>query len=126
MNELGAFIKEQREKNGKSLRTMAKDIGISSSYLSDIETGNRPILTSDKSTDLVKMLSNYFNLSEEEHAKLINLGEIDLNQRGKLSNEIKDYMNSAPMASIALRTAKKADFDDKDWENFINQINNKK
>ena len=41
-DRIGQLIRERRKKAGMSLRSMAKWMGISAPYLSDLEIGNRP------------------------------------------------------------------------------------
>lgn len=41
MRRNGLFAREIREKTGKSLRSVAKAMGISAMFLSDLERGNR-------------------------------------------------------------------------------------
>lgn len=42
---LGSMMREEREKAGISLREMARRLGISAPYLSDLERGNRGFRT---------------------------------------------------------------------------------
>ena len=39
--EIAADLRRERERNGVTLRAMAKQLGISAAYLSDIELGRR-------------------------------------------------------------------------------------
>ena len=53
MGEFGKYISNKRKEKGISLRTMAKDLDISISYLSDLEQGNKmpPNSSKDKYKD---------------------------------------------------------------------------
>ena len=39
----GAWVRKRREKQGETLRSLARRLDISASYLSDIERGNRTL-----------------------------------------------------------------------------------
>lgn len=52
----GELIKKLRMDAGKSCREVAEGLGVSISYLSDVENGRRPPLTSVRCRKLVKVL----------------------------------------------------------------------
>lgn len=55
---LGEFLKEERKKKGLSLQEFATILGISSSYLYRIETGDRK----NPSAMVINILAKYFNV----------------------------------------------------------------
>jgi transcriptional regulator with XRE-family HTH domain len=60
VQELGSFIREQRERSALSLRKLAARAGISNPYLSQIERGlRRP------SADILKSLAKALSISAE-------------------------------------------------------------
>ena len=58
--ELGAFIREQRERSAMSLRKLAERAGISNPYLSQIERGLR-----QPSAEILKSISRALSISAE-------------------------------------------------------------
>ena len=61
MTPFGTMLRQERKEKGLMLATMAKDLGISSPYLSQIETGAKPIKES-----FVNRVIAYFELSQSE------------------------------------------------------------
>jgi transcriptional regulator with XRE-family HTH domain len=60
VEEIGAFIREQRERSALSLRKLAERAGISNPYLSQIERGLRK-----PSADILKSLARALSISAE-------------------------------------------------------------
>lgn len=57
--EFGERLKEEREKMGLSIRELAKEVGVSANYLSELERGMKS--PSDK---MVRDLADYFKVDE--------------------------------------------------------------
>lgn len=60
LEDLGIFIRQQRERARISLRTLAKLAGVSNPYLSQIERGLRK-----PSADILKQIANALKISAE-------------------------------------------------------------
>lgn len=125
MGEFGKFLKEKRIERNISVREMAKFLGISISYISELETGNKlpPNSSKEKYGDLIEKIISYLNLSDNEAKRLHDLADSELGSKGYLSNDIADYINKVPEAMVALRKAKDANLSDKQWSDIINNIN---
>ena len=125
MGEFGTFISSKRKERGVSLRTMASDLNISISYLSDLEQGNKmpPNSLNEKYKDLILDIINYLKLNEDEKEKCLNFADNDLIKKGHISNDITDYMGQTPLASVALRKAKDLNYSDDDWKKIIDKLN---
>lgn len=68
MNEIGKFLRKLRiDRDGLSLRDMAKTMGISSSLLSSYETGRRPIADPE---EFISAAATALPMSEEEMTAL--------------------------------------------------------
>jgi predicted transcriptional regulator len=63
--EIGLLIREMRIKKKVSLRTMAKKLGISAPYLSDIELGNRSF-----SEQFIVKIKSFGQLIEKDMKKI--------------------------------------------------------
>ena len=116
----GAFIKQRREDLGISLRTLAKDLDVSSVYIFDIETGNKYAPSNEEF--LTKLFRNLnITPSEEEDLRIM----IKINRK----DGIDDYLIKQPLAKVALRLAENADVSDDEWKEFIfrlQQLNREK
>lgn len=124
MGDFGNYISKKRKEKEISLRTMAKDLNISVSYLSDLEQGNKlpPNSTKDNYKDLLMLIMDYLELSDEEKSKCQLFADNDLVKKGYVSNDITNYMGQTPLANVALRKAKDLNYSDDDWKKIIEEI----
>lgn len=113
--EFGTYVKERREKLGKTLRSFASEVGISPAYLSDIENGNRraPEKFLEKIAQALQIIA-----PDELHAFYDMAG---VSQGGQHA-DINSYMDDKPHARIAMRTAIDQDLSDADWQRLIELI----
>lgn len=127
MSEFGDYLKEKRIEKDVSLRKMSKDLDISVSYLSDIESGHKMVPNSkdEKYKNLLNSIVIYLGLNNEEKEKIINLADRDLIEKGHMSTDITDYIGENPLAGIALRKAKESNLTDDDWKEFIAHFSKK-
>jgi transcriptional regulator with XRE-family HTH domain len=88
---LGQRLRELRDKADLSLRELAKRIGISSPFLSDIELGRR-----FPSEEILEKLAHALNVSLEDLKKYDNREPIA---------DLKRLMDSDPKLGFAFRTA---------------------
>lgn len=124
MGDFGNYISKKRKEKEISLRTMAKDLNISVSYLSDLEQGNKlpPNSTKDNYKDLLMLIMDYLELSDEEKSNCQLFADNDLVKKGYVSNDITNYMGQTPLANVALRKAKDLNYSDDDWKKIIEEI----
>ena len=127
MSEFGKYLKEKRCEKGITTRTMAKDLKVSVSYISELESGTKlpPNSTRKEYGDLIQRIIDYLKLDNEEAAKMHSLADSELGSKGYLSNDMTDYVNKVPAAMAALRKAKDADISESQWYEFIKQLDKK-
>lgn len=127
MSGFSEYLREKRMEKNITLRKMAKDLGISVSYLSDIESGHKmaPNSKEDKYKNLIEDITVYLELNNSDKEKLVMLADRDLVEHGHISNDITSYMGVTPLASVALRKAKETNLTDEDWEMIIRNMDNK-
>ena len=118
----GLCIREKREMLNKSVRGLAKEIGMSAVYLSDIERGNRPAPTGliskrDYMADLVKALE----LTPEEETAFYSMAKVT----NSCLEQYKDYLARTPDARVALRLAGENNASLEIWREFIKLLNEK-
>lgn len=109
----GAFIKQRREELGISLRSLAKDLDVSSVYVFDIECGNK---YAPNNEEFLTKLFRKLNItpSEEEDLRIM----IRINRK----DGIDDYLMKQPLAKVALRMAEDANVSDDEWKEFISRL----
>ena len=108
--EFGEYIKEKRLEKGFSLSKFANNVGISPSYLSDIEKGRRNAPKKDK---LDKIAEELF-FSEEDLNKFYDLAGFSKNY---VANDLSSYVMENKDVRYFLRSAKNQE------DNILEDIN---
>jgi transcriptional regulator with XRE-family HTH domain len=98
---LGAFLREARARQGLTLRNVAARLGITPSYLSDIEN--------DRRTPALRVLENLARILQ------LDLDEL-LSRAGRLDEDTEDYLRRSPAALKLLRTVARLELDDSQLE----------
>ena len=120
----GDFIKQKRLNDPRelTLKDMSERLGISLSFLSDIENNRRKPFDQDK----IEIFAAELGLSDEDKAKLYDLAARD---RREVPSDIEDIMmydKIGDMARFALRQSNAGVIDEEDWKTFIRDIEKKK
>jgi len=120
----GDYIRKKRlsDPRGLTLSDMSKVLGISLSFLSDIEHRRRKPLDADK----IEIFADYLELSEEEKAWMYDLAG---RESGEVPSDIEDimmYEEIGSMARFALRESKAGYATEEDWKQFIRMIEERK
>lgn len=115
--DFGQFISEQKLKNSLQGQELAKKLGISLGYLSQLEHGKR--LCPD--VGLLKKMIEVFDLNMEEINVLYDLYS---EASGQLSPDIAEYIQSDDIIRKALRCARDSSATDEHWERFIEFLKN--
>ena len=113
----GAFIKSRRQADPRelTLRDVARFLGISISYLSDVEQGRRKPFDSAK----IEKFCIYLGLPDEDRSLMYDLAALET---GKVPSDIKDilmYTEIGDLAWHALRLSNAGVITEDDWREFI-------
>lgn len=95
----GQYIKNKRLEKGMSLRDLAGKIGISPSYMSDIEKGRRSAPNKEKIDKIAEILF----YSEEDIEMLYDLAGLSKNY---ISTDLSSYVMESKDVRYFLRTSK--------------------
>ncbi len=127
MGEFGDFIYNKRVELNYTLRAEADQLGISFAYLSDLENGNKlpPNSNKDEKKQLMSKLKDVLKLTDQEYEEMIGYADKELVDKGHLSNDMNEYMNKVPLATVALRRATNKNLSEEDWKNIIKEIDKK-
>ena len=106
MSKFGEFISNKRMKMGFSARKLAQLLDTSSSYLCDIEQGRKFPPFTDEKNEFYQGLIRYLGLTPEEISQMYKCVDEDLAQKGVISPDIVEYVNSSNESRIAFRTIK--------------------
>lgn len=115
MSAFGMYLSELRKERRITLKDMAAKLGITSPYLSDVEKGRRDSFDIDKLNQIVEIL----DLSKEEADKLMNLAG---DQRNDIAPDLPEYVAGRDYVNAALRRAKDLNAGEREWFEFIQQL----
>lgn len=122
MKTFGELVQLYRKGSGISLRSLAKELGISPTFLSDIENDRRLPPTSEKNHSAIQTIIEILNLNETDSEKLRLAADKALNDHGMISKDFEEYMNNAPTAQLAMRKAIDKNIDDSKWDEIIRML----
>ena len=114
----GTYLKTLRTEREITLKTMSENLGISLSFLSDVEQNRRKPFDSDKLGKIV----TYMQLDEDAKALLYDLAA---KEKGTIPDDIDDIMmhtEVGDMARHALRLTNAGVIDEADWKKFIREV----
>ena len=111
----GEYLKHKREEKQISLREVARTLGVSAPFLSDVENNRRGPLTEERLADLAKVL----NSNEKEQAETY---DIVGKQKGLLAPDLNPYVTERPYVNAALRTARNLEANEEDWQRFVDDL----
>ena len=120
----GAYIKKKRLDDPReiTLNSTAKVLGISLTYLSDIEAGRKKPFDGK----LIEKFCEYLKLSSEEKAWLYDLAA---KEKSAVPADIEDVLMYEPIgtyARFALRQSNEGHASEEDWKKFVREIEDNK
>lgn len=112
--KFGAYIHERRLALQLPMRRLAEMVGLSPSYLRDIELGNRQAPKNQLSE-----LALALEIPEDELSLFYDLAGAS---RGYQYEDINPYLEQQELARVALRMARDAGLDNEAWQRIISEI----
>ena len=116
--DFGQFISEKRKEFSLTSTELAKRVGISTGYLSQLERSKRV----NPDIQLLKKIISVFELDEDE---IVCFYELYSKVSGEFCPDISEYIQSREVVKDALRYAMKVDASDEDWKKFIEFLSQK-
>ena len=114
----GTYLANLREEKDVTLRELARKIGVSAPFLSDVEKDRKPPLTAERLQKVVDTL----HLSKEESDQLFIIAG---KQKGTIAPDLPEYIMN-DYVSNALRTAKDLDAGEEEWLKFVEELKKRK
>ena len=116
----GQFLRSKRIGDSRelTLKDVAEELGVSVSFVSDVEQGRRKPYDEAKTQKIIEFLK----LSEEEVALMYDLAAKENSKIPRDLDDIMMYTEAGEMARYALRMTKKGIVDEDDWRQFIRYI----
>ena len=110
----GDFLIAKRMEREMSARQLAIKLDFSAVYICDIEKNRRPV-----PDEILEKLPLLLHLNEAETEEMYDLAA---RSRHTVSADLPEYLMEKDIVRAALRTAKKHNVTDKQWEDFIRRI----
>ena len=119
----GQFLRAKRIADSRelALKDIAEQLGVSVSFVSDVEQGRRKPYDEIKTQKLIEFL----RLTEEDVALMYDLASRENSRIPRDLDDIMMYSEAGEMARFALRMTKKGIVDNEDWRQFIRYIKTK-
>lgn len=111
----GQFISEKRIQLSMTKQELARLIGISTAYLSQLESGVR----SNPTVEVLDRMINMLHLNKAETHKLYDLYAA---ANDTISPDIIEYLKNNDIVSKAIRTAHENEAEEKEWLDFIDRL----
>lgn len=115
----GEMLTTLREQRDVTLRELARGIGVSAPFLSDVEKGRRSALTAERIEKVVTVL----HLNTDEKTALYNAAG---KQKNSIPPDLPDYIMEHEYVSAALRTARDLDAGEEEWQRFVDDLRKRK
>lgn len=123
----GEFLNEKRVGKRITVRSFAAMVGISPSFLCDLESGTRAFpARSKKSPDLLEKMVSALSLDDAEAKEFKDLAEESMLSGNRVPAEISEYLQKVPEAQQALRLAKEKSVSKEEWEGFVRMLKERK
>ena len=119
----GQFLRAKRVSDSRelTLRDVAEELGVSVSFVSDVEQGRRKPYDEAKTKRLIEFLG----LTEEDVALMYDLAARENSRIPQDIDDIMMYSEAGEMARFALRMTKKGVIGEDDWRQFVRYIRTK-
>lgn len=114
--ELLTFLREQKD---VTLRELARKIGVSAPFLSDVEKGRRSALTADR----IEKVAAALQLDADVKTALYNAAG---KQKNAIPPDLPDYIMEHEYVSAALRTARDLEASEDEWQRFVEDLRRRK
>lgn len=111
----GEFLTVKREERDLTLREMARQMGVSAPFLSDVEKNRSAPLTKERLDKVAEIL--HFD-TDEKTAMYDLVGR----QRNTVAPDLPEYIIGRDYVAAALRTARDLNAGEAEWLRFVEEL----
>lgn len=111
----GEFLTAKREERDLTMREMARQMGVSAPFLSDVEKNRTAPLTKDRLDKVAEIL----HLDTDERTAMFDLVG---RQRNTVAPDLPDYIMGRDYVAAALRTARDLNVGEEEWLKFVEEL----
>lgn len=115
----GELLTSLREEKDVTLRELARGIGVSAPFLSDVEKGRRSALTAER----IEKAAAVLHLNNAEETALYNAAG---KQKNSIPPDLPEYIMGHEYVSVALRTARDLNASEDEWQRFVDDLRRRK
>lgn len=115
----GDFLTDKREERNITMRELARRLGVSAPFVSDVEKNRCAPLT----TERLESVADILQLSPEERTQMYDIAG---SQRDSIAPDLPVYIKGKDYVSYAMRTARDLDADESDWLAFVEELKRRK
>ena len=119
VKNFGEFLTQKRTERGVSLRELAKQIGVSAPFLTEVEKSRCAPLTPDRMAKVAQVL----DFSKEEKCEMYDIVGI---QKDTVPPDLPEYIKGKDYVSVALRTARDLGASEAEWMKFVEDLKKRK
>lgn len=111
----GEFLTSKREEKDFTLRELARKLGVSAPFLSDVEKNRTAPFTKERLDRVAEVL----NLTADEKTTMY---DIVGKQKNTIAPDLPEYIMPRDYVAVALRTARDLDASEAEWLKFIEDL----
>lgn len=111
----GELLAALREEHDFTLRELARQLGVSAPFLSDVEKNRSAPLTKDRLDKVAEIL----HLNTDEKTAMFDLVG---RQRNTVAPDLPDYIMGRDYVAAALRTARDLNAGEAEWLKFVEDL----
>lgn len=111
----GEFLAAKREERDLTLREMARKMGVSAPFLSDVEKNRSAPFTKERLDKVAEIL----NLDTDEKITMFDLVG---RQRNTVAPDLPEYIIGRDYVAAALRTARDLNAGEAEWRKFVEDL----
>ena len=111
----GELLAALREEHDFTLRELARQLGVSAPFLSDVEKNRSAPLTKDRLDKVAEIL----HLNTDEKTAMFDLVD---RQRNTVAPDLPDYIMGRDYVAAALRTARDLNAGEAEWLKFVEDL----
>lgn len=114
----GEYLAALREDRDFTLRELARQLGVSAPFLSDVEKNRSAPLTKDRLDKVAEVL--HLNTDEK-----ITMFDLVGRQRNTVAPDLPEYIIGRDYVAAALRTARDLNAGEAEWLKFVEDLKNR-
>lgn len=114
----GEYLAALREDRDFTLRELARQLGVSAPFLSDVEKNRSAPLTKDRLDKVAEVL----HLNTDEKTTMFDLVG---RQRNTVAPDLPEYIIGRDYVAAALRTARDLNAGEAEWLKFVEDLKNR-